>query len=372
MKVYSVRECSSLLANVFQKDYIFKNITVSGTVSSLRFHFSGVIFFSLIDDNFRIICRIGKMRSTFLRRKIKNGTTISVIGNIKYDKIRGKPVFQIDRVLSSAKSPILLKLEILKEKLTKEGYFDPQVKQKLPLFPFKIGIITSESGAVIHDIIRTGYLRNNSIRYTLYSTGVQGETAAGEMAKMVHKANTDENPPDILIIARGGGSEEDLAPFNDRILLDAVFQSKIPIISAIGHETDVTLLDLVADVRASTPTQAAEMAIPEKINTEERIRYLQSTLSNHIQYKLNMYKLELSHSLNMLRMACCGKEFTEASRTVLYKWIILDRIFKKSINTKKMIILESVADILLAEGKYSFIDGNYKKESKSGKREKEI
>lgn len=223
MKVYSVRECSSLVAGALQKDYIFKNITISGTVSNLHFHFSGVIFFSLIDEESRITCRIGKMRSAFLGRRIKNGTEILILGNIKYDKISGRPIFQVDRILSSTESPILEKLDMLKKELKASGYFDIEKKKRLPLFPFRVGIVTSASGAVIHDIIRTGFLRNNSVRYSLYSTTVQGENAAADMAEMVIRANEETEPPDILIIARGGGSEEDLTPFNQRVLLDAVF-----------------------------------------------------------------------------------------------------------------------------------------------------
>ena len=124
MKVYSVRECSSLVAGALQKDYIFKNITISGTVSNLHFHFSGVIFFSLIDEESRITCRIGKMRSAFLGRRIKNGTEILILGNIKYDKISGRPIFQVDRILSSTESPILEKLDMLKKELKASGYFD--------------------------------------------------------------------------------------------------------------------------------------------------------------------------------------------------------------------------------------------------------
>lgn len=152
------------------------------------------------------------MRSAFLGRRIKNGTEILILGNIKYDKISGRPIFQVDRILSSTESPILEKLDMLKKELKSSGYFDIEKKKRLPLFPFRVGIVTSASGAVIHDIIRTGFLRNNSVRYSLYSTTVQGEDAAADMAEMVIRANEETEPPDILIIARGGGAEEDLAP----------------------------------------------------------------------------------------------------------------------------------------------------------------
>ena len=294
MKVYSVRECSSLVAGAFQKDYIFKNITISGTVSNLRFHFSGVIFFSLIDEESRITCRIGKMRSAFLGRRIKNGTEILILGNIKYEKISGRPIFQVDRILSSTESPILEKLDMLKKELKASGYFDIEKKKRLPLFPFRVGIVTSASGAVIHDIIRTGFLRNNSVRYSLYSTTVQGENAAADMAEMVIRANEETEPPDILIIARGGGSEEDLTPFNQRVLLDAVFCSKIPVISAVGHETDFSISDFVADLRAPTPSAAAELAVPDidelKIKLNSYNNRYKVALKKQLEYKRLKYE----------------------------------------------------------------------------------
>ena len=259
---------------------------------------------------------------------------------LEYDKISGRPIFQVDRILSSTESPILEKLDMLKKELKASGYFDIEKKKRLPLFPFRVGIVTSASGAVIHDIIRTGFLRNNSVRYSLYSTTVQGEDAAADMAEMVIRANEETEPPDILIIARGGGAEEDLAPFNQRVLLDAVFCSKIPVISAVGHETDVTLLDLAADVRASTPTQAAEIAVPDKKYIEERIICLYLVLQKIIRDKLNISKLKLQHTLTIFNILAQSGKVTAVRKDILYNWIILDRKLKKVISNKKLDILE--------------------------------
>lgn len=229
---------------------------------------------------------------------------------------------------------------MLKKELKASGYFDIGKKKRLPLFPFRVGIVTSASGAVIHDIIRTGFLRNNSVRYSLYSTTVQGENAAADMAEMVIRANEETEPPDILIIARGGGSEEDLTPFNQRVLLDAVFYSKIPVISAVGHETDVTLLDLAADVRASTPTQAAEIAVPDKKYIEERIICLYLVLQKIIRDKLNISKLKLQHTLTIFNILAQSGKVTAVRKDILYNWIILDRKLKKVISNKKLDVLE--------------------------------
>lgn len=160
------------------------------------------------------------------------------------------------------------------------------------------------------------------------------------MAEMVIRANEETEPPDILIIARGGGAEEDLTPFNQRVLLDAVFCSKIPVISAVGHETDVTLLDLAADVRASTPTQAAEIAVPDKKYIEERIICLYLVLQKIIRDKLNISKLKLQHTLTIFNILAQSGKVTAVRKDILYNWIILDRKLKKVISNKKLDILE--------------------------------
>ena len=170
----------------------------------------------------------------------------------------------MDRITGIRTSEMTEKARILYEQLEKKGYFSPLHKKLLPSFPEQIGIIASSTGAVWHDIIKTGRIRNDSIRYTVLGCRVQGEEASQDMASRIREAQTMSSPPDILILARGGGAEEDLQPFNDAELLEAIHESSIPVVSAVGHETDVTLADLTADVRASTPTQAAELCIPEK------------------------------------------------------------------------------------------------------------
>lgn len=264
MKIYSVDECSRFLYQAIDKDYIFKKIAVRGTISNLRTHFLNISFFTLLSDKSRISCFIGKAHHTFLTRNLQNGKEASIVGDLKFDKMSGRPVLYVSRILDVKVSVLKENRDALQRELDAAGYFNPENKKTLPIFPFHIGIITSGSGAVVHDIIRTGRMRNDAVRYTLFNSLVQGKEAAMHLAQMVHRAENLEDPVDILIIARGGGAEEDLAPFADRVLLDAVFSCRIPVISAVGHETDTTLLDLVADCRASTPTQAAEIAIPEK------------------------------------------------------------------------------------------------------------
>ncbi len=283
MKTYNVQECSQFLSAAIEKNYIFRNITVRGTISGWHSHFSGITFFSLVDKERRISCFIGRMHHGYLTRKLESGLEASFIGDLRYDDRMGRPVLYVTRVLAIKNSERKNEQEKLILSLTEQGFFDHTKKKPLPSFPFHVGIITSGSGAVIHDILKTGRMRNPAVRYTLYNSTVQGENAAKQLADMVEVASLGEDVPDILIIARGGGAEEDLQVFNEKVLLEAVYHCPIPIISAVGHETDTTLVDLAADVRASTPTQAAEIGIPLK---ETILQQIQKTV-NDMQHSLD-------------------------------------------------------------------------------------
>ena len=301
MKIYRVQEASRLVSAALQKEYIFKQITVRGTISGLHTHFSGVTFFSLIEGNQRISCFIGRMHRSFLTRKMESGLEASVTGDLKYDNRSGKPVLYVQRVMAIREGEVKRERDALEQELQEKGFFDPFRKKPLPRFPFHVGVITSGSGAVIHDIIQTGRQRNDAVRYTLYNSAVQGEGAAEDLAMTLRKAAEAEDAADVLILARGGGAEEDLSTFNTRVLLEAIHNCPIPLISAIGHETDMTLADRVADRRASTPTQAAELAIPEK---ERLLAELQMTIGRmtvSCQHRLRDTKRPVQQEMERLR-----------------------------------------------------------------------
>lgn len=271
MKAMTVKEASRLIAASFKKEYRYKGFAVRGTVSNFRTHFSGVSFFSLIDEDSRIHCFIGKMGHDFLVRHLSDGVDVTVTGDLAYDSNRSHAVLLVQNVSAVKESTAAKNKKRLCESLAEMGYFEESGKKQLPLFPFHIGIISSSSGAVIHDIMKTGRSRNPAVRYTLFNSSVQGKMAAVHIVSMIHRANAESDRPDLLILARGGGAEEDLSVFDDPLVVEAVHRSELPIISAIGHETDNSLCDYAADVRASTPTQAAEIAIPEQDRIREHI-----------------------------------------------------------------------------------------------------
>lgn len=271
MKSMTVKEAGRLISSNFKKEYRYKGIIIRGTISNLRTHFSGISFFSLMEEDVRLLCFIGKMRHNFLIRNLSDGVDATITGDLIYDANRSYALLIVSGVSGIRESESALRKKRMFETFAEKGYFDASAKKLLPLFPFHIGVVSSSSGAVIHDIMKTGKNRNPAVRYTLFNSSVQGKSAAASIMTMIEKANSCSDRPDLLILARGGGSEEDLSVFDDPLVVEAVHRSEIPIISAIGHETDTTICDYAADVRASTPTQAAEIAIPDTINLRRDI-----------------------------------------------------------------------------------------------------
>lgn len=291
--IYSVSAFSSLLKSVIASN--LTKIKIRGEVSNLTLHSSGHTYFNLKDDKalLRAIC----WKSISMPVKLENGLEIICVGSITI--YPGKSEYQIivQKVEVSGIGTLLALLEKRKLELTAEGLFAIERKKNLPSMPKVVGVITSIQGAVIKDILHRISDRF-PIHVLIWNVQVQGNEAAAQIIEAVHgfEALPDHIPtPDILIIARGGGSIEDLWAFNDEELVRVVAASKIPIISAVGHETDYTLLDLVADVRAPTPTAAAEIITPVKLHVESKLRIIHNQLSLALQAILRQNKLRLSN-----------------------------------------------------------------------------
>lgn len=342
MKKVTVSECNEWISHLFNKDYILHNLAVSGTVSNLRIHSSGRVYFSLMDSKGRIFCVISPERRTFLTRRLYNGCEATCSGTFIYSARRGYASLYVDRITGIRTSEMTEKARILYEQLEKKGYFSPLHKKLLPSFPEQIGIIASSTGAVWHDVIKTGRMRNDSIRYTVLGCRVQGEEASQDMANRIREAQTMSSPPDILILARGGGAEEDLQPFNDAELLEAIHKSSIPVVSAVGHETDVTLADLTADVRASTPTQAAELCIPEKQSVQEEIVRLMHRMADAAAGSLGKAAISLNVAERRLTSPEIQVRLTEQGRYVQHRYMQLYVSLHKVIDARKIAISEKL------------------------------
>ena len=264
MNVLTITQLNNLIKRTLDREYLLKNVYVSGTIINAKRHSSGHMYFSLKDEESAI--DVTMWSSTVMQKglanAIQNGLLVTVKASVNfYNKMGSLNLIALDMQIG-AKSPLQLEFDALKRELTALGYFDDSHKVGLPYMASCIGIVTSQSGAVLHDILHVSKQRNPLVQFKLFSVPVQGSTAGPIIAKGIATADADPDI-DVIIVGRGGGSMEDLWCFNDRAVVEAIYNAHTPIISAVGHETDVTIADFVADLRAPTPSAAAELAVYE-------------------------------------------------------------------------------------------------------------
>lgn len=290
-EIYTVSEITKKIKEILEGN--IPKIWVEGEISNYTLHSSGHRYFSLKDENSQIRCVFWRFRNNSLRFEPEDGMQVIALGNITVYQRGGQ--YQLDVVLLHPAGIGKLELEFqkLKEKLAREGLFDEEHKLPLPEFPETIGVVTSPTGAAIKDIIKILHRRFPSVRIILNPVRVQGKGAAEEIAQAIDDFNQYKKV-DLLIVGRGGGSLEDLWAFNEEIVARAIYESKIPIISAVGHEIDFTIADFVADLRAPTPSAAAELAVKDRMELLKEInsysRKLLTIQSNLIQYSKQRVK----------------------------------------------------------------------------------
>ncbi len=271
----------------------FRDIRVEGEVSNAKLYPSGHFYFTLKDDAAMIRGVVFSYASRVPGKVVKDGERVLCKGRIDIYEKRGEyQLIVTDLMKKGDQGLVYLRFLELKEKLFKEGLFDEAVKKPLPTFPRCIGIVTSPAGAAIRDMLRIIHERFGNIPVQLCPASVQGAEAASEIAGAIRYFN-EANDVDVIIIGRGGGSYEDLAPFNEEVVARAIFDSTIPIVSAVGHEVDFTIADLVADVRAPTPTAAAAIVCPDKNDILRYLAGMRDTLCQAIQRKLDRAKYDL-------------------------------------------------------------------------------
>tara|TARA_B110000003_G_scaffold115066_1_gene117804 strand:+ start:429 stop:1787 length:1359 start_codon:yes stop_codon:yes gene_type:complete len=299
-RIISVSELNRKAKSILE-DGIPK-LWIEGEISNLARPASGHIYFSLKDQAAQIRCAWFKQRQNQITSNILNGTKMLALGKISLYEPRGEYQFIIEKLELAGEGDLKRKYEELKAKLSKEGFFSSETKLALPKLPNKIGIITSPSGAAIRDVLSILKRRFPMIPITIFPTAVQGDKAASQINSAIKLANNRADC-DLLILTRGGGSLEDLWSFNEEIVARAIFKSQIPIISAVGHETDVTIADFVADFRAPTPSGAAEIAVPHQLewikmlaNQEERLCSLITGTINNSYQTLDWTHKRLSQS----------------------------------------------------------------------------
>ena len=278
----------------------FPEIWVEGEISNLRIPPSGHIYFTLKDESSQIRAVLFRMQARRLRFIPEDGLQIVCRGRVSLYEKRGDYQLILESMEPKGMGALQLAFLQLKEKLEKEGLFDPAHKKPIPMVPQKIGIVTSPTGAVIQDMLHILKRRFENLHILLYPVRVQGEGASDEIAEAVRYFNKGSGV-DVMIVGRGGGSLEDLWAFNEEAVARAIYDSKIPIISAVGHETDYTVSDFVADLRAPTPSAAAELAVRDKREIENTLHYLRGRLENEMAQICQGYRTHLSHLVRIFR-----------------------------------------------------------------------
>lgn len=295
-KYLTVGALTKYLKFKFDSDDNLKKVYLKGEISNFKPHSSGHYYFSIKDDISKINAIMFSTKAQSLNFVPSDGIKVLVTGRISIYEATGNYQIYVDEMIEDGLGNLYIAFEQLKEKLSKEGLFDPKYKKPIPKIPNRIGIITAPTGAAIKDILSTIKRRFPICETILFPSLVQGENAALDIVKNIKLA--ENYNLDVLIVGRGGGSIEDLWPFNEEMVARAIFDCSIPVISAVGHEIDYTISDFVADLRAPTPTGAAEIAVPNMIDLKRHIEQLNIRLTESIYKKVNFQKLYLDSIKN--------------------------------------------------------------------------
>ncbi len=297
----TVSQLNGYIKSLFEHDDVLGGISVCGEISNIKYHASGHVYLTLKDENSTISAVM--FRSDFSRIDFvpENGMRVIASGRVGVYERSGQYQLYISYMKPDGLGQLYMALEALKRKLAKEGLFDPDRKKKLPEYPRRIGVVTSSTGAVIRDIIKVSGRRYPLADIVLYPVHVQGDLAAPEICTGIEYFNIEKNV-DVLIVGRGGGSVEDLWAFNNEAVVRAVANSSIPVISAVGHQTDVTLCDLAADCTAGTPSMAAELAVPDSAVIYDKLSSSEKLIRKNMHRILNDKALYLDDRTNVLEI----------------------------------------------------------------------
>jgi exodeoxyribonuclease VII large subunit len=300
-QAYSVSEINQYIKSIFMRDRILNHIYVKGEVSNCKYHTSGHIYFTLKDAQGQLACVMFAGQRRGLKFRLEEGQSVIALGSINVYERDGKYQLYANQIVLDGLGTLYERFEKLKKSLEEEGLFDIAHKKEIPRFPKKIGIVTASTGAAIQDIINISKRRNPYVQLVLYPALVQGVGAAASIAKGIRLL--DQLNLDTIIIGRGGGSIEDLWAFNEELVAREIYRCKTPIISAVGHETDVTIADFVADLRAPTPSAAAELAVNDYMaylsSLRDYKRQLYQAMKQKLTYqqaRLEKYKLQLEYA----------------------------------------------------------------------------
>lgn len=343
----TVTDLNRYIKNKVDDDEYLNNVLVKGEISNFKHHYTGHMYFTLKDENSLIKCIMFKTYTPNLKFVPKDGMKVMILGTVSVFERDGVYQIYCKAMQEDGMGSLYTAYEELKNKLEKQGLFDKKYKKEIPKMPRCIGVLTSNTGSVIRDIINVSTRRNPNCYIKLLPVPVQGKGAGEKIAEAI-KIMNENKLADVIILARGGGSLEDLWPFNEEIVAHAIFESELPVISAVGHETDFTIADFVADLRAPTPSAAAELAVPNVTDIIMNLEKYNNRLKNSLKKKIELMRLRYEKCM-------ASRVFREPLQKINERYISIDMLVKQiqnSINNKikddktKMIELITKLDTL--------------------------
>lgn len=295
----TVSEINAYLKSIMDNDIILRDIWIAGEISNFKHHYSGHMYLSLKDENSSIRAVMFKGANSALQFVPEDGMSVLARGRVSVFPASGQYQLYVEEMILNGEGDLHVAFEKLKEKLQKEGLFDEKAKKSIPKIPETVGVVTSATGAAVRDIINVLTRRFSLVNILIYPVLVQGDGAAEEISEAIKYFNR-EKCADVLIVGRGGGSIEDLWAFNEEVVARSIFESEIPIISAVGHETDFTISDFVSDLRAPTPSAAAELAVPDCLEILNYLDSAKTSINKDIDAKICGYEEKINYLTKLI------------------------------------------------------------------------
>ncbi|MCI9252639.1 MAG: exodeoxyribonuclease VII large subunit [Lachnospiraceae bacterium] len=361
VNAYTVAQVNSYIKNMFSQDFLLSRMYVKGEVSNCKYHTSGHIYFSLKDESGTLSCVMFAGQRKGLAFPMKEGQHVIVLGSVNVYERTGSYQLYAKEILLDGMGRLYEEFERLKRELEEMGMFAEEYKQPIPAYVHRLGIVTAPTGAAIQDIRNIASRRNPYVQLILYPSLVQGEGAADNLVRGIEAL--DELGVDVIIVGRGGGSMEDLWAFNEEKVARAIFECRTPVISAVGHETDTTIADFAADLRAPTPSAAAELAVADIRELLERMRTYQQRLNQGFGYRLEQYRNRLGELRNRLLQVSPRQQLFEKRMRAAELSNQLEQAMKEKLGDRKNQLalyierFHGLSPLLKLQQGYSYIEG---------------
>lgn len=359
--VYSVGQVNTYIKNMFSQDYLLNRLYVKGEVSNCKYHTSGHIYFSLKDETGTIACVMFAAQRSNLKFRMQEGQQVIVLGSVRVYERDGKYQLYANEIVPDGAGLLYERFQALKNELEEMGMFAPEYKKSIPAYCKTVGIVTAPTGAAIRDIMNISRRRNPYVQLILYPALVQGEMAAGSIVRGIEAL--DALHPDVIIVGRGGGSIEDLWAFNEEAVARAIFHCHTPVISAVGHETDTTIADYVADLRAPTPSAAAELAVFKLQEVLDKQESCRMRMKQALHYKVHDYRKELKNYELRLKALSPKQQLFEKRNLAVDLQTRLEQCMKNNLREKRFLLqmyiekLNGLSPLKKLNQGYSFVEG---------------